>query len=45
MPPDDILTDDILTDDIVAELLAKEAADCSLKYSAMGLDAYKSSNK
>lgn len=40
MPPDDILTDDI-----VAELLAKEAADCSLKYSAMGLDAYKSSNK
>ncbi|KAI8627087.1 hypothetical protein F5Y19DRAFT_188464 [Xylariaceae sp. FL1651] len=32
---------DILTDDYVAELLAKEANDCSLKYSAMGLDAYK----
>ena len=37
MPPDDLLTDDY-----VAELLAKEASDCSLKYSAMGLDAYKS---
>jgi hypothetical protein len=32
--------DNILTDDYVAELLAEEAADCSLKYSAMGLDAY-----
>jgi hypothetical protein len=37
MPPDDILTDDY-----VAELLAEEAKDCSVKYSAMGLDAYKS---
>ncbi|KAI1632408.1 hypothetical protein F4809DRAFT_90549 [Biscogniauxia mediterranea] len=36
---------DLLTDDYVAELLAKEANDCSLKYSAMGLDAYKSSKR
>ncbi|KAI5917652.1 hypothetical protein F4810DRAFT_641389 [Camillea tinctor] len=36
---------DLLTDDYVAELLAKEASDCSLKYSAMGLDAYKSSKR
>ncbi|KAI1141004.1 hypothetical protein F5Y05DRAFT_295355 [Hypoxylon sp. FL0543] len=36
MPPDDLLTDDQ-----VAELLVKEAQDCSLKYSAMGLDAFK----
>lgn len=35
--------DDILTDDFVADLLAKEAKDCSVKYSALGLDAYKSS--
>ncbi|RYP74441.1 hypothetical protein DL769_004018 [Monosporascus sp. CRB-8-3] len=40
MPPNDLLTDDY-----VAELLAKEAADCSLKYSAMGLDAYKSDKR
>ncbi|RYP41588.1 hypothetical protein DL767_000930 [Monosporascus sp. MG133] len=40
MPPHDLLTDDY-----VAELLAKEAADCSLKYSAMGLDAYKSDKR
>lgn len=32
--------DDILTDDYVAGLLAKEATDCSLKYSSQGLDAY-----
>ncbi|EMR66055.1 putative pre-mrna-splicing factor 38b protein [Eutypa lata UCREL1] len=38
-------SDDILTDDYVAELLAKEASDCSLKYSAMGLDAYKTSKR
>ncbi|KAK7746567.1 hypothetical protein SLS62_009364 [Diatrype stigma] len=38
-------TKDILTDDYVAELLAKEADDCSLKYSAMGLDAYKASKR
>ncbi|KAI3327112.1 hypothetical protein HD806DRAFT_531698 [Xylariaceae sp. AK1471] len=35
------LSHEILTDDYVAELLAKEANDCSLKYSAMGLDAFK----
>ncbi|KAI0010850.1 hypothetical protein F4779DRAFT_616112 [Xylariaceae sp. FL0662B] len=40
MPPNDMLTDDY-----VAELLAKEANDCSLKYSAMGLDAYKSTKR
>ncbi|RYP61879.1 hypothetical protein DL771_009968 [Monosporascus sp. 5C6A] len=40
MPPQDLLTDDY-----VAELLAKEAADCSVKYSAMGLDAYKSDKR
>ncbi|RYP10132.1 hypothetical protein DL764_000842 [Monosporascus ibericus] len=40
MPPHDLLTDNY-----VAELLAKEAADCSLKYSAMGLDAYKSDKR
>jgi hypothetical protein len=35
--------DDILTDDYVAEMLAKEAKDCSIKYSSMGLEAYRSS--
>ncbi|OTB07321.1 hypothetical protein M426DRAFT_318006 [Hypoxylon sp. CI-4A] len=40
MPPDDILTDDH-----VAELLVKEANDCSLKYSSMGLDAFKSTKR
>lgn len=33
---------DLLTDDHVAELLAKEAKDCSLKYSTMGMEAYTS---
>ncbi|KAI0521643.1 hypothetical protein F5B22DRAFT_545718 [Xylaria bambusicola] len=37
MPP----SNELLTDDYVAELLAKEATDCSIKYSAMGLDAFK----
>ncbi|TGJ85673.1 hypothetical protein E0Z10_g3119 [Xylaria hypoxylon] len=37
MPP----SHDILTDDYVAELLSKEASDCSLKYSARGLEAFK----
>ncbi|GAP91312.1 putative pre-mRNA-splicing factor 38B [Rosellinia necatrix] len=37
MPP----SHEMATDDYVAELLAKEAGDCSLKYSAMGLDAFK----
>ncbi|KAH8648533.1 hypothetical protein BX600DRAFT_116035 [Xylariales sp. PMI_506] len=32
--------DIVLDDDYVAGLLAEEAADCSLKYSSMGLDAY-----
>lgn len=36
MPP----KHELLTDDYVAEVLAKEAADCSLKYSAMGLEAF-----
>ncbi|KAI0109433.1 hypothetical protein F4776DRAFT_657226 [Hypoxylon sp. NC0597] len=40
MPPDDLLTDDQ-----VAELLVKEAQDCSLKYSAMGLDAFKTTKR
>lgn len=35
--------DDLLTDDHVAELLAKEAKDCSSKYSTMGMEAYTSS--
>jgi hypothetical protein len=37
--------DEILTDDYVAGLLAKDAQDCSLKYSAMGMEAYKTSKK
>ncbi|KAI0423767.1 hypothetical protein F5Y09DRAFT_180688 [Xylaria sp. FL1042] len=41
MPP----SHEILTDDYVAELLSKEANDCSLKYSAMGLDAFKSDKR
>lgn len=40
MPPDDLLTDDY-----VAELLAKEAADAGLRYSAMGLDAFNKTAK
>lgn len=32
----------MLTDDAVAELLAKEASDASIKYSAVGLDAFRS---
>lgn len=34
---------DLLTDDHVADILAKEAKDCSLKYSTMGMEAYTSS--
>jgi hypothetical protein len=37
--------DDMLTDDYVADMLAKEASDCSLKYSSMGMQAYTSSSK
>jgi hypothetical protein len=35
--------DEILTDDYVAELLAKDAKDSAIKYSSMGLDAFKQS--
>lgn len=35
--------DDILTDDYVAELLAKDAKESAIKYSSMGLDAFKQS--
>jgi len=34
--------DTILTDDYVADLLAKEANDASIKYSSMGLEAFRS---
>ena len=37
--------DEILTDDYVAGLLAKDAQDCSLKYSTMGMEAYASTSK
>lgn len=37
--------DELLTDDYVADLLAKDAQDCSLKYSTMGMEAYESNKK
>lgn len=37
--------DELLTDDYVAGLLSKEANDCSLKYSAMGMEAYRQEKK
>ncbi|KAF5601265.1 pre-mrna-splicing factor 38b [Fusarium subglutinans] len=37
--------DDLLTDDYVADLLSQEASDCSLKYSAMGMEAYRTNKK
>jgi hypothetical protein len=37
--------DEILTDDYVAGLLAQEANDSSLKYSAMGMEAYRTDKK
>ncbi|KAM0279660.1 hypothetical protein ACHAQH_004462 [Verticillium albo-atrum] len=37
--------DDILTDDYLAEVLAKEAADCSLKYSSVGMEAFRAEKK
>ncbi|KAK1982772.1 pre-mRNA-splicing factor 38B [Colletotrichum cereale] len=37
--------DDLLTDEYVAELLAKEADDCSLQYSSMGMDAFRTDKK
>lgn len=44
--PDTAMTnDDILTDDYVADLLAKDAGDCAIKYSAMGMDAFRSDKK
>lgn len=36
-------TDDILTDDYVAGLLTKDAKESSIKYSEIGLDAFKQS--
>lgn len=38
-------SDDLLTDDFVADLLAKEASDCSIKYSALGMEAFRSDKK
>jgi len=35
-------SDTILTDDYVAGLLAKEAGDASIKYSSVGLEAFRS---
>ncbi|KAL6896956.1 hypothetical protein GGI43DRAFT_385590 [Trichoderma evansii] len=37
--------DEFLTDEYVAGLLAKEASDCSIKYSAMGMEAFNTKNK
>ncbi|SPJ70850.1 uncharacterized protein FTOL_00578 [Fusarium torulosum] len=37
--------DELLTDEYVADLLAQEASDCSLKYSAMGMEAYRTNKK
>ena len=34
--------DTMITDDYVAELLAKEASEASIKYSSMGLEAFRS---
>ncbi|KAI1114159.1 hypothetical protein F5Y14DRAFT_192578 [Nemania sp. NC0429] len=41
MPP----SHELITDEYVAELLTKEANDCSLKYSSLGLDAFKSDKR
>ncbi|KXJ89527.1 hypothetical protein Micbo1qcDRAFT_165627 [Microdochium bolleyi] len=35
----------LLTDEYVAGLMSQEASDCSTKYSALGLDAYKSNKR
>lgn len=40
MPLEDIIDDPTTNDEYVAQLLASEAKDTSLKYSALGLDAY-----
>lgn len=34
--------DTMLTDDYVAEMMTKEANDASIKYSSMGLEAFRS---
>ncbi|KAG5944955.1 hypothetical protein E4U59_006594 [Claviceps monticola] len=36
---------ELLTDDYVGELLAQDAKDCSLKYSAMGMEAFRENKK
>ncbi|KAG5990426.1 hypothetical protein E4U43_004293 [Claviceps pusilla] len=36
---------ELLTDDYVAGLLAQDAKDCSLKYSAMGMEAFRDNKK
>lgn len=41
----DMPNDELLTDEHVAELLAKDAQDCSLKFSTMGMQAYRSDKK
>lgn len=41
----DMPNDDLITDDFVAEMLAKEAADHSLKYSSMGMDGSRADKK
>ena len=37
--------DELLTDDYVADLLAKEAADHSLRYSSIGMDSSRTDKK
>ena len=37
--------DEFLTDDYVAGLLVGEAKDCSIKYSAMGMEAFRDNKK
>ncbi|KAL7920815.1 hypothetical protein ACQKWADRAFT_297394 [Trichoderma austrokoningii] len=37
--------DELLNDEYVAGLLAKEASDCSIKYSAMGMEAFNTKTK
>jgi hypothetical protein len=37
--------DEILTDDYVARVLAKDAKESSIKYSALGLEAFSSQSK
>ena len=36
---------ELLTDDYVADLLAKDAKESSIKYSALGLEAFSSQSK